>query len=97
MGLSTVEGKAGTPRNGTVGECPDGHKEGDSWTPLGGYCGGCACDANGWGCGSCSPYVITENCYHETNTTAPYPDCCPSLVCKDDPHFNPSKIELVGR
>lgn len=36
-----------------------------------------------------------ENCYHETNTTAPYPDCCPSLVCKDDPHFNPSKIELV--
>lgn len=35
-----------------LGECPDGHKEGDSWTPLGGYCGGCACDANGWGCGS---------------------------------------------
>lgn len=35
-----------------LGECPDGHKEGDTWPPMGGYCEGCSCFANGWGCGS---------------------------------------------
>lgn len=31
------------------GECPDGHKEGDTW-PWGDYCGECSCHVGYWAC-----------------------------------------------
>ncbi|XP_022327984.2 uncharacterized protein LOC111127199 [Crassostrea virginica] len=79
-----------------MGECPEGHTEGDTW-PWGDFCGQCSCYAGHWGCESCGVLANAFNCYHERKLHAPYPECCPSLVCKGDPHFNQTKYDLLGR
>nr|XP_034301517.1 U-scoloptoxin(16)-Er13a [Crassostrea gigas] len=78
------------------GECPDGHKEGDTW-PWGDYCGECSCHVGYWACVSCGSLMQAEHCYHESNTHAHYPNCCPSLVCVGDPHFNQTKYDILGK
>lgn len=37
------------------------------------------------------------NCYEETNTHAPFPQCCPRQVCKGDAGFNQTKSQLFGK
>eukprot|EP00105_Crassostrea_gigas_P023147 XP_011442882.1 PREDICTED: uncharacterized protein LOC105339150 [Crassostrea gigas] len=79
-----------------IGECPDGHKEGDTWA-WDGSCGECSCHVDSWGCVSCGVLALAEHCYHESNTHAHYPNCCPSLVCVGDPHFNHTKYDILGK
>nr|XP_022308995.1 uncharacterized protein LOC111114805 [Crassostrea virginica] len=80
------------------GECPDGHTEGDSWSWGDTNCGVCSCSAKEWTCVSCAGVLDDRfGCYHEINLDALYPKCCPSLVCKGDPHFNQTKYDPLGR
>ncbi|CAL1546849.1 unnamed protein product [Lymnaea stagnalis] len=77
-----------------MGECPDGHVNGDSWELPG--CQGCDC-GDGWygcyGCGLMAFYYDTYSCYVQDNLDKGYPQCCKQeLICKGDEGFDESKL-----
>ncbi|XP_055884930.1 uncharacterized protein LOC106065444 [Biomphalaria glabrata] len=78
------------------GECPGGHKLGDTWRSEG-ACERCECQDGGFYCAGCGVYALTYdnvNCYDYRDMSKDYPDCCtPLLRCRGEPGFNETLLK----
>ncbi|KAH9508793.1 hypothetical protein Btru_050074 [Bulinus truncatus] len=78
------------------GECPDGHKPGDTWKKSN-ECSQCFCGSKGYTCRDCGNTLRVppskEKCYADFDNSLSFPKCCKlELVCEGDVDFDASRL-----